>query len=341
MVQTLSTLGENNLLRSEFSSLQGQIQQLQTQIATTQKTQVYGDLGAQASSDISLRQQADVVNDLQNTISQLQVRTGLVDTSLGIINATALAVKNSAFQTPSFPEQRADLVNAAKSAIDQITQQLQTTVDGRNLFGGTQTQGAVTTPSSTLLPAVQAAVNTALNAVPPPANVPAAIQAAVAGVFSSAAAYYTGGPPYPPTQIDQGLTLNDSITAADPSFQAILTGLYTLAALPQPSGQTATLPNISEPQFDAVAQAAASQISGGLSQLQIVTERNGRNQSLLTSESNTHNATLTILQTQIDNIEEVNLADASTRITQLRTQLDASFHVTADLSSLSLVDLLK
>src|SRR5262249_29508693 len=157
MVQTLSTLGENNLLRSQFTSLQGQIQQLQTQIATTQKTQVYGDLGAQASPDISLRQQADVINDFQNTISQLQVRTGLVDTSLGIINSAALAVQNSAFQTPSFPEQRADLVNSATSAIDQITQRLQTTVDGRNLFGGTQTQGNVLTPSSTLLPTVQAA----------------------------------------------------------------------------------------------------------------------------------------------------------------------------------------
>jgi flagellar hook-associated protein 3 FlgL len=341
MVATLSTLGQNNLLRNEFSSLQGQIQQLQTQIATGAKTQVFGDLGAQASPDISLRQQADVVNNFQNSISQLQVRTSLVDSSLGIINAAALGVQNSAFQTPSFPEQRADLVNAAKTAIDQITQRLQTTVDGRNLFGGTQTQGSVVTGSATLLPTVQAAVNTALTAVPPPANVPAAIQAAVAGVFASAAAYYTGGPPYPATQIDQGLSINDSITAADPSFQTILTGLYTLAALPASSGPTATLPNINDSQFDAVASAAATQISGGLSQLQIVTESNGRNQKSLTDEKTAHDATLTILQTQIDNIENVNLADASTRLTQLRTQLDASFHITADLSNLSLVDLLK
>jgi flagellar hook-associated protein 3 FlgL len=48
-----------------------------------------------------------------------------------------------------------------------------------------------------------------------------------------------------------------------------------------------------------------------------------------------------VLQTQIDNIEQVDLADASTRLTQLRTQLDASFHITASLSSLSLVDFLK
>ena len=88
MVATLSTLGQNNLLRSEFTSLQGQIQQLQTQVATAQKAQVYGDLGSQALLDINLRQQANVVNNLKNSVSQVQVRTSLVDTSLGIINST-------------------------------------------------------------------------------------------------------------------------------------------------------------------------------------------------------------------------------------------------------------
>ena len=63
MVATLSTFGQSELLRGEFSSLQGQIQRIQTQVATGQVTQVYGDLGAQTSLDISLRQQANVLDD--------------------------------------------------------------------------------------------------------------------------------------------------------------------------------------------------------------------------------------------------------------------------------------
>ena len=47
--------------------------------------------------------------------------------------------------------------------------------------------------------------------------------------------------------------------AADPSFQTLLTGLYTLAALPASSGPTATLPNISYSQFDAVASVGEQQ----------------------------------------------------------------------------------
>jgi flagellar hook-associated protein 3 FlgL len=132
-----------------------------------------------------------------------------------------------------------------------------------------------------------------------------------------------------------------SITASDPAFLTLMQGLYTLASLPQPAGPTATPPALSDSQFDATASAAASTISQGLTLLQGLTEKNGRNEQFLTAENTAHDATLTVLQTQIDNIEQVNLADASTRLTQLKTELDASYHVVADLSNLSLIDFLK
>src|SRR5258708_6810490 len=87
---TLSTLGENNLLRSQFGSLQGDIQRLQTQLSTSEKAQVYGDLGSQASLDISLRNQATVVDDYKKNIGPLTIRTNLIDKSLVIINDSAL-----------------------------------------------------------------------------------------------------------------------------------------------------------------------------------------------------------------------------------------------------------
>jgi len=338
----LSTLGQNDLLRSEFTTLQGSIQQLQTQVATGEKTQRYGDLGAEAPLDISLRNQATMIDNFKTNISDLSVRTSLIDKNLVIIHDTALAVQNMAFASPSFSAQRENIVEAAKAAIDQINQRLQSSVNGRNLFAGTATQTNPIVPSTTLLPAAQAAVAAAIAAGP--ANVPAAIQAAISGaggVVATAASYYLGGPPHAPTMVDQGLTVDYSITASDPAFLTTLQGLYALAALPQPSGPSALPPALSDSQFDATASAAASTISQGISQLSSVTEKNGRNEQFLSDESNVHDSTLTVLQTQIDNIEQVDLADASTRLTQLSTQLDASFHITASLSSLNLVDFLK
>jgi flagellar hook-associated protein 3 FlgL len=416
---TLSTLGQNNLVRSQISTLQSGIQDLQTQIATGEKTQRYGDLGSQATLSISLRNQANLLDTFKQNINNLSIRTSLIDQSLVTIHDTALAVQNQAFATPSFTAQRINIVAAAKAAIDQITQSLQTSVDGRNLFGGTQTQSNPVTPSATLLPTVQAAVSAAIASGA--ANVPAAIQAAVSGSqvtaqgdgvtttwpysfdiptaaqavvsvvdntvtpptttvltpaqytitgvgsltggtvtptgpallpgqfitikqsapLDSATGYYLGGPPHAPAAVDTGLTVDYSITASDSAFLTLMQGLYTLASLPQPAGPTAVPPALSDSQFDAAASAAASTISQGLTQLQALTEKNGRNEQFLNDENTAHDATLTVLQTQIDNIEQVNLADASTRLTQLKTQLDASYHVVADLSTLSLIDFLK
>jgi flagellar hook-associated protein 3 FlgL len=341
---TLSTLGQNQLLIREFSNLQGQIQQIQTQVATNQKTQVYGDLGSQTSLDINLHNQATQVNDYTNTISQLQVRTGLVDSSLSIIHDAASTVQNLSFASPQVSANRINLVSQAKSAIDQINQRLQTQVDGRNLFGGTETQAQTMVPQSTLLAQVQTAVANAITTnatLVPPGNVATAVQTAVAAVFATTSNYYTGGPPTAPTAIASGLSIDTSITGADPAFQTTLQGLYTIAALPQPVASPATPPNISEADFDSIAAGAGSVISQGLTSLETVTEKNGNNEALLTTESTAHAATLTVLQTQINDIENVDLAGASTKLSLLNTQLQASYSITASLSNLSLVNFLK
>jgi flagellar hook-associated protein 3 FlgL len=340
---TLSTLGQNQLLIREFSSLQGQIQDVQTQVATNQVSQVYSGLGSQASLDINLHDQATQISDFNDTISQLQVRASLVDSSLGIINAAATTVQNLSFASPQVSANRINLVSQAQSAIDQINQRLQTQVNGRNLFGGTETQSQTMVPQSTLLPLVKTAVQNAITtnaALVPPGNVAAAVQAAVAGVFATQSNYYSGGPPTTPTQIAQGLSVDTSITGADPAFMTTLEGLYTIAALPQPV-TSPTPPAINTTDFDAIASSAGSVIAQGLTALQSVTEKNGNNQALMTQETTDHSATLTILQTQIDNIEQVDLAGASTKLSLLQTQLQASYSITSSLSNLSLVNYLK
>jgi flagellar hook-associated protein 3 FlgL len=341
---TLSTLGQNQLLIREFTSLQGQIQEIQTQVATTQKTQRYGDLGSQISLDINLHNQATEIDNYTKTISQLQVRSALVDSSLSIIHDSAVNVQNLSFASPQVSAGRINLVSQAKAAIDQINDRLQTQVDGRNLFGGTETQSQVMVPQATLLPTVQAAVSAAITAnaaLVPPGNVATAVQTAVATVFATTTNFYSGGPNIAPTQIAPGLSIDTSITGSDPAFQTILQGLYTIAALSQPVAPPVTPPAISEKDFDSIASAAGTVISQGLTALESLTEKNGNNEAVLSRESTQHAATLTILQTQINDIENVDLAAASTRLTMLQTQLNASYRITASLASLSLVDMLR
>ena len=87
--------------------------------------------------------------------------------------------------------------------------------------------------------------------------------------------------------------------------------------------------------------AAGSLLSNGLGELQQLILKNGRNQKQVEDQNALHTQSLTLMTTQIDDIENVDLADASTRLTQLRTQLAASYSITGDLKDLSLVNYLR
>jgi flagellar hook-associated protein 3 FlgL len=100
------------------------------------------------------------------------------------------------------------------------------------------------------------------------------------------------------------------------------------------------LPQISRAEFDATVLAAAGQLGSGLSGMENLIARNGRNEAAIEDAGTRHEATLTIVQAQINDVESVDLADASVRIAQLRTQLQASFSLTAQLKDLSLVNFL-
>jgi flagellar hook-associated protein 3 FlgL len=336
----VSPLAQSNLIRTEVGTLQSQIDKLQQQITSGQKSDKYGDLGALASIDINLRSRADQVDALKTSLSFLQIRTSVMDQSLNGVHDSVLNIRDLTLKNLSSDTGRQSLLQAAQAAVGQVTQQLNANVDGRFLFAGTATDVAPMTPDPAVLASVKAAINTALTAVPAPANIPAAIQGAVASVFATDTNFYAGGPAHPPSQIDDGLKIDTSITGNDPALKSMLQGLYTIAALDMPVDDPATLPQIDRTDFDATVLAASSQMGGGITGLENLIAKNGRNQSEIQDASNRHEATLTIVQTQINNVEQVDLADASSRIAQLRTQLQASFSLTAQLKDLSLVNFL-
>src|SRR5438477_12421150 len=96
-INALSTLGLSNLLRSEFGSLQAEIQRLQNQVASGQKTDRLSDLGSQAPLDISLRNDTNVIDNFNTNIGALDIRTSVMDQSLNDIHDVAQTVQNLAF----------------------------------------------------------------------------------------------------------------------------------------------------------------------------------------------------------------------------------------------------
>jgi flagellin-like hook-associated protein FlgL len=349
-MSTIGTLAQSQLLRQEIASLQGKIQTVQQQITSGFKTDRYGDLGPVSTLDINLRNQAERVDNYKTDIASLRTRTGIIDQSLNGIRSATLEARDAILKGLNSDTGRADIIQTARRAIATITDKLQANVDGRYLFAGTRIDQPPMVPDATVLPQVQALVaNPAsppgppgvLQQVPAPPSIPAAIQTAVATFFGAAANYYAGGPAHPPSQIDDGVAVGTSIVGDDPVFRQVLTALYTIASLPQPVPDPATPPNLGRSDFDATVQAAGASLSSGITSVEALVARNGAVQHQLDTAEQTHEATLTLVQTQINDIESVDLVDASARITQLRTQLVASFQLTSQLKDLSLVNFLK
>jgi flagellar hook-associated protein 3 FlgL len=338
---TISALAQSNLIRSQVSSLQQQIDKLQVQITSGQKANNYGDLGALASLDINLRNRAEHADALKSSLAFLKIRTSIIDQSLNAAHDRAQEVRDFVLKNLGSDTGRQSIIDSAKAATATVTQQLNSNVDGRFLYAGKQSDTPPMVPDPTVLASVKTAIQTALGAVPAPADIPAAIKAAVDGVFATDANFYVGAAPYPPSVVDDGQTIDTSIVGNDGAVKATLQGLYTIAALDMPVDDPATLPQINRADFDATVLAAAGQLGSGLSGMENLIARNGRNEAAIEDAGTRHEATLTIVQAQINDVESVDLADASVRIAQLRTQLQASFSLTAQLKDLSLVNFLR
>jgi flagellar hook-associated protein 3 FlgL len=336
---TLSSLGQNRLIRTEMSKVQLDINRLQQQISSGKKTDQYGDLGALAPLDISLRNKGEQITNFKANIQTLKARTDIIDNTLTSVRSEVLDMRNIALANKMFDTGRADITSRATSAVKDIMQKLQTNVDGRFLFGGVTTDTPPMADSTALLSAAQTAVNAALAAPVP--DVVTAVRNAVSGVLATSSNYYVGGAKHGAPEIDEGVTADYSITGDDPAFAGTLQSLLMLATLPPPQDDPVTPPAINRTDWDAVANDAGTNLTTSLTGIDNLQLSNGRAQQLLDQTEQNHDATLTIVQTQIDDIEQVDLIDASARMTQLRTQLEASYAVTADLRDLSLVNYLR
>src|SRR3712207_6116991 len=114
---TLSTLGQNALVRSETAKLQLEINRLQQQVTSGKKTDRYGDLGSLASLDISLRNRGTQIETFKVNIQTVKARTDIIDAALGSIREKILEIRNLAVANKIFDTGRQDLITRARDAV--------------------------------------------------------------------------------------------------------------------------------------------------------------------------------------------------------------------------------
>jgi flagellar hook-associated protein 3 FlgL len=233
----------------------------------------------------------------------------------------------------------------ARSALQQVVELLNTQTDGQYTFAGSDSTNP---PIGSSLPtwAISAAgsVVVGLSTSTDPASVlgTLVVQVSTWNLASPGASLPTGAPPAAVrTQTGQDQTVPTAFVAgrnsfapasADPTTGSyvgdLIAGLAGLASLASPTASPAALQSFG---------VAVSQLLQGAGTAMDTEEAGfGQVQAGLTTQGTALSETLTTLTTQVSGAENVDMAATATALSQVQTQLQASFQLIAGLKQLSL-----
>ena len=256
----------------------------------------------------------------------------------------------------SLPLSGADTIQIqARTALDVTISQLNVSFGGEALFGGTQsgapplTQFADANPDTGLAP--QDVINSIITGPPATLADVAQIMSDLEAVFSSTSVnpdedfegtFFSGTPeldalgspnPRISARIEPGLDLEYGVQANDQPFREVIKGLAMLSAF--------DVTEIADADVYVAWMDEATRVLGdaSLEVLNISTEIGFRQQIVETAQRRLE-AVSNVNVTQLAALEEVDPYEAATRMTALETQLRATYEVTAQLNSLSLLNYL-
>ncbi len=131
-------------------------------------------------------------------------------------------------------------------------------------------------------------------------------------------------------RIDNGIDLEYGIRGDNPAVRKVLDALFALA--------TTDLSTTTVDGFREIARLAADDLNRGRSMISDLSAELGVKENVLDTTDQRHQDFIVVTETQIDKVENVDMADAVSRLTQTQTNLEASYKLLASIRSLSLAN---
>ena len=131
-------------------------------------------------------------------------------------------------------------------------------------------------------------------------------------------------------RIDNGIDLQYGLRADNPAIRKILDALFALA--------TTDLDTSNVTGFREIARLAADDLNTGRSMIGDLGAELGVKENVLDTTETRHKDFIVVTETQLDQVENVDMADTVSRLTQTQTNLEASFKLLASVRSLSLAN---
>jgi flagellar hook-associated protein 3 FlgL len=351
MTMTPASISSNTLLTSlllPVSQAQSQLATAMTEESTGQYSDLGLQLGDQSGYELSLKEQVQQLQALTAGNSVVSTSLSTAQSALTSMSSTAQSTQSDLIAWTADANSGATLQTMGQSALQSLIASANATSGDQYVFGGINSAVAPmadydSTPASAAKTAVDNAFQATFGVLP--TDVAAAsitsdqMQDFLSGPFaalfsgsnwtsdwSSASSTNTSA------EIAPGRTVASSTNANAPAFQD-LAQAYTM--LSEFGGSSLSASAQGE-----VASAATSLIAKGQSSLTDTQASLGATQSAVTDGDSAMSAQLTLLQTQIGSLDNVDQSATAAKISSLTTQIQMAYELTARIQQLNLAQYL-
>ncbi|MGR3465963.1 flagellin [Limimaricola sp.] len=343
-MNSMATLQGSLASRRNIADLSQRLDSAGREVSTGKHADMYRTLGPRSAEALAVRSQLARIDGFTQSNGALSRRLEAGEGALSDIRASAQGVIEAALQSGGSGQVTGTLQASAQAALDQIIGIANRTHVGEALFSGIDSDRAPLQPFDEVNPrsgqSPRQMVDAVIGAGPADAADAEAIADALAAVFAPGTgdyedSFYNGTAAAVPdrlmARIDENETIAHGVQANDPGFTELLRGLSMLAAT-----------DVSQFADPAAGQAwldrAVEAMNGGNAKLLQAETKLGAQQARLDTVMESHAVKRDLYSGQSNAIENVDPYEAATRLTELQTQLEASYMVTSRLSKLSFLN---
>jgi flagellar hook-associated protein 3 FlgL len=342
-MMTVSTQYLSNLMSLGVSQAQSQLASADTESSTGQYADLGLQLGDQSGYELSLKNQNNLLQTLTNSNSIVTTNLSATQSALTAITTSAQTALQDLTEWSPESGTASTIQQLGVSSLQSLIASTNTTSNGQYIFGGINSSVAPMadyfSTSSTAQSAIQQAFTTTFGVSPSSSGAASisssALQTFLNGTFSGlfqgsswSANWSSASSVNTSSDIAPGQTIETSTNANQPGFQQLA---EAYAMLNEFAGSS-----LSQSAQQVVASTASSLISSALSSLTQTQAVVGTAQAQITDANTSLSSQMTILQTQIGNLDNVNSYQVATEVNSLTTQLQTAYELTAQLQQLSL-----
>src|ERR1700710_715274 len=356
-----SSYGTLDRMLASAGVLRDQYATLQQQTTTGLVSQSYAGVAGVSSQVLDLTAASSQNAAYTLSIAHGQGKASVMQSALSQLGSLVSSMASSALSATSSPAPDAvsAMAQQAGQALSQLVSVLNTTYGGDYVFSGADTSNPpVPSPdgvtSSGMFTQIGAAMST-LSTIPSTAPVGTVVAATVSAAASTAAgttifsSYLTGpGATAATTRVQIGpsesvtldLPANRNVGAvSDPSINGTGSAISDIVrSLAVMANSTTAMAN--NPDFKTLMQNAATTLSSAGATLAQESGQIGQTQNAMTAATAAHASMQTLLTSQLTDLTNVDMATTISHLQAVNSQLQASYKVLGEVSSLNLASFL-